>query len=484
MKNIKFMHSKIILFSVFLVAITVSCEREISDEVEFATFSKTGEIFTETPIGLGSNFYFPFQGSKATAWTVDEKEGYESQASMRFDVPNASDPEGNYAGAIFRVDGAGRNLTEFDALTFWAKASRGVAIGEMGFGIDFTENKYQVTKSDISLTTNWVKYIISIPDASKLFDERGMFWYSAGTQNTGGFGYTFWIDDLKFEKLGTIAQPKPSISKGEDKVETQFLGNSVSMANYGLTQTFNLESGLNQTVTTAPAYFSFKSSNIEVARVSDVGIVTFVGTGTSKITASIGGVKATGSLTVNVPGTFPVAPVPTLAQNNVISIFSDKYTSVPVNYYNGYWAPFQTTRGEQTIIDGQNVINYTEFNFVGTQLTTPLDISAMTHFSVDMLMLELPTDIDLLLTFRNENSTTNTFQQNRIGQSYQLDPRAPVVHPDTDFEAGVWETIKIPIRPTSETSLDKTGVNLIIIENIKSSNVKTIYVDNMYFYRE
>jgi hypothetical protein len=284
--------------------------------------------------------------------------------------------------------------------------------------------------------------------------------------------------------LGTIAQPKPAIFNGVDLVETHFMGNTVSTANYGLTQTFNLESGLNQTVTAAPAYFSFTSSNIEVARVSEVGIVTFVGTGTSKITASLGGVKATGSLTVNVPGSFPVAPVPTLAQNNVISIFSDKYTNVPVNYYNGYWAPYQTTKGEQTTIDGQNVLNYTEFNFVGTQLTTPLDISEMTHFSIDILMLELSTDIDLLLTFKNENSTATTFQQNRIGQSYQLDPRAPVVHKDTDFEAGVWETIKIPIRPTSETSLDKTGVNLIIIENIKSSNVKTIYVDNMYFYRE
>ena len=59
-----------------------------------------------------------------------------------------------------------------------------------------------------------------------------------------------------------------------------------------------------------------------------------------------------------------------------------------------------------------------------------------------------------------------------------------MVFPSANFKAGVWETIKIPIRPTSETSLDKTGVNLIIIENIKSSNVKTIYVDNMYFYKE
>jgi hypothetical protein len=68
---------------------------------------------------------------------------------------------------------------------------------------------------------------------------------------------------------------------------------------------------------------------------------------------------------------------------------------------------YQTTRGEQTTIDGQNVL-YTEFNFVGTAYNS-LDISEMTHFSVDIMMLELPTDIDLLLTFRNENS--NTFQQ-------------------------------------------------------------------------
>jgi hypothetical protein len=70
----------------------------------------------------------------------------------------------------------------------------------------------------------------------------------------------------------------------------------------------------------------------------------------------------------------------------------------------------------------------------------------MTHFSVDIMMLELPTDIDLLLTFRNENS--NTFQQNRIGQSYQLDSRAPVVLkiPISKLEVGNY---KIPIRPTS-----------------------------------
>ena len=478
MKKNKYNYSKVSFFLGLVLTAIVGCERSPSDDAAFATFPNDGEVFID---GFTSGLdYFPFEGSYFQAFTVDKETKQKGSTSMRFDVPTVGDPLGAYAGAIFRTATA-RDLSGYDALTFWAKGTQAGLINEIGFGQDFGENKYLVS-TDLQLTTNWRKYVIPIPDAEKLIAERGMFWDAEGPEN--GKGYSFWIDELKFEKLGTIAQPRPSILKGEDKVETQFLGSPISMANYGLTQTFNLESGVNQTVTAAPSYFSFKSSNIEVARVSDAGIVTFVGPGTSKITASLGGVKATGSLTVNVPGSFPVAPVPTLSQNNVISIFSDKYTNVPVNYYNGYWAPYQTTRGEQTTIDGQNVLNYTEFNFVGTQLTTPIDISGMTHFSVDIMMLELPTDIDLLLTFKNENSTATTFQQNRIGQSYQLDPRAPVVYKDTDFKAGVWSTIKIPIRPTSQTSLDKTGVNLIIIENIKSSKVKTIYVDNMYFYKE
>jgi len=32
--------------------------------------------------------------------------------------------------------------------------------------------------------------------------------------------------------------------------------------------------------------------------------------------------------------------------------------------------------------------------------------------------------------------------------------------------------------------LDKTGVNLIIIERIKSSNVTDLHIDNMYFFKE
>jgi len=487
MKNIKFMYSKIILLSGLLLVVMMSCERDISDQVEFAHLAKSGEIFTDNPIGLGSDFYFPYLGSKAEAWSVDNSQGYESAASMRFDVPNENDPEGNYAGAIFRVDGPGRDLTEFDALTFWAKATQGVTIGEVGFGQDFGLNKYQVNETNLSLSTNWQKYVIPIPNPAKLFDERGMFWYSAGTQNTGGNAYSFWIDDLKFEKLGTIGQPRPAILNGEDVVQDVFAG--VSLEVTGLTQTFNLGSGLDKTINVAPSYFDFSSSVPSTALVNEFGNIN-VSSGSAVITASLGGVEADGSLTINAAGQFELAPAPTTDPSNVISVFSDTYDNIPVDYFNGYWQPYQTTLGGEIVINGENVIKYSEFNFVGTKLTTPLDISEMTHLSIDILMpVVLPTDIDMLIVLKNENPAETTLQQQRIGgQTYQWSDQTGDIN-DTDANAtfevgGVWKTIKIPLRPTSETGLDKTGVNLIIIERIKSSNVTDLHIDNMYFFKE
>jgi hypothetical protein len=168
MKNtiIKFVTKSLLLGLVLMSSI--SCERELSDDAVPATYAKTAEIFIEDVIGMGTDFYFPYGGSKPNAWSIDRQEGYNSSNSMRFDVPNATDPLGTYAGAIFRIEGAGRNLTQYDALTFYVKASQGVTIGEFGFGEDFNTysgNKYITTIKNVSVGTNWTKVIIPIPDA-------------------------------------------------------------------------------------------------------------------------------------------------------------------------------------------------------------------------------------------------------------------------------------------------------------------------------
>lgn len=110
MKNIRLKNLNKVFLTGMALILALGCERDLSDDVEESTFSTVGEIFTDTFVGMGSDFYLPFADSKLDAFSVDNEEGYQSSASYRIDVPNANDPTGNYAGAILRVDGAGRDL--------------------------------------------------------------------------------------------------------------------------------------------------------------------------------------------------------------------------------------------------------------------------------------------------------------------------------------------------------------------------------------
>ena len=60
MKTIKFFNAKITLFLMMILMVVSSCTRDISDDATLSTYSKTAEVFTDAPIGMGSNFYFPY----------------------------------------------------------------------------------------------------------------------------------------------------------------------------------------------------------------------------------------------------------------------------------------------------------------------------------------------------------------------------------------------------------------------------------------
>jgi hypothetical protein len=468
MKKLFFLASLMLIGMISIF--TTSCERDLSDEATDATYPKIGEIFTDDFVAMGSNFYFPYGGSKLTAWSVDREEGYNSNASLRFDVPNANDPDGNYAGAIFRADGAGRNLTQYDALTFYIKASQGVTIAELGFGEDFIENKHMATIRDLSVGTNWTKVIIPIPDASKLLKERGMFRYAAGTQGTNGMGYTFWIDDLKFEKLGTIRTVGASIMNGNNTSVNTFVGVSSSVT--GIISTFNLPNGRNQVVNLSPAYFDFSSSNPSVATVDSNGLVSSLSSGTAVITGSVNGVQATGSLTINCQGNFVHAPTPTRNPANVISIFSDAYNNVPVNYYNGYWQPWQTTVSNDFTVNGDNILNYTVFNFVGMEFSSPtVNATSMTHFHMNAFIpgpIASGRQLRVIVVDFGPNGVFGGGDDTRHSTTFT----APFLVSQS------WMTINIPFSIMSGLA-SRNNIAQIILEGGDGSS---IYVDNVYFY--
>ncbi len=471
MKNINLKQYIILSLTGLLCIVIASCERGFSDDIDLATFPVIPEVFTDTPVNLTDDFFISFNpadGANVNGFGTDDDVAYQGSTSIRIDVPGVNDPEGNFIGGIFRDRGEGRNLTSYDALTFWARGSTTATVGLVGFGTDFIKDKFAVGLQNIDLSTDWKKYIIPIPDPSKLVQEKGMFIFSAGTQSTNGLGYTFWLDEIRFEKLGTIGQPRPAIYNGEDVTEQSFIDSVLNITSN--TQTFHFANGEDVTVNVAEGYMLYQSSDPTVVQVNEQGQIIVVGEGTAVITATLGGIDAQGSLTIQSLGEFDTAPVPTLPASNVISIFSDAYTNVPIDFYNGYWEPYQTTESADFVVNGDNILNYTNFNFVGNSFANPtVDASAMTHIHFDIFVPgTLDSSAQMLITLRDlgadgvDGGTDDTNQTININNS--------------DLASDAWVSIEVPL-----TIANKNNLGLLIYENL-GSNLTNFYLDNVYFH--
>lgn len=461
----------------FLFAVLVSCERGFSDDIDIATFPNTAEIFTDTPVGLTDAFFISFDpagGANTSGFGTDDNEAFKGTTSIRIDVPAPNDPEGGFIGGIFKDRGEGRDLTGYDALTFWAKGSTTATVGLFGFGTDFINNEYAVGLENTQLSTDWKKYVIPIPDPSKLVQEKGMFIFSAGTQSTNGAGFTFWIDEIRFENLGTLGQPRPAILGGQDQTGQANIDTSVTVMS--LSQTFNLANGQDVTVSATPAYFDFATSNPFVASVTDAGVVTVEGPGeidpdtgmidnTAVITATLAGVQAAGSLTIS------------STNIDVISIFSDVFANVPVDNYNGFYLDgFQTTLGGAIDEGGNNIIDYTLLNFVAIEFygrdgsgVQPVDATDMTHLHIDIRP--------------NETVEASDFFRIEIFNNFTLGSQLAGTFTISGSEllSNDWTGFDIPLSSFSGlTSKEALGAMIFVSD----ATIANISLDNIYFYSE
>ncbi|MEI7504805.1 MAG: hypothetical protein WCJ61_16135, partial [Paludibacter sp.] len=266
---------------------------------------------------------------------------YSGNAAMRFEVPDAGDPFGTSAGGVFQTS-MPRDLSGYTVLTFWAKASEPDTLSSIGFGQSSTKGvddaTYKITLDKLVLTTAWTKYYIPIPDPSKLTHEKGMFWYWVDPRK-GGKGFTFWIDEMKYENLGTIAHPSTTVFSGKDIVYNNVETGDYQISN--LSGTFNLPTGINQTETFTSSYLTLTSTNPSVATADKPGKYTVINAGSTLITAKLAGNYVQGSALIYSIGA-PIlpatsAPTPTIASANVVSIFSDKYTNSTVDTYDPFW---------------------------------------------------------------------------------------------------------------------------------------------------
>ncbi len=447
------------------IALLISCEREL-DELEPAAHPTTPEVFLDA-FSPGLN-YAAFGGSDVRAFNVDKEVKYSGTASMRIAVPDFEDPAGAYAGGVYFTSDP-RDLSGYNTLSFWAKASKSASIDLIGFGNDLGENKFQAAVAGLEVNTNWKKYYIPIPDPARLKAERGMLFYSEGPED--GKGYTFWIDEVRFENLGVIAHGSASIMDGKDERVEGETGNTYSISRYA---TFNLPNGVNQRVETSSAYFEFASSAPNVASVNASGEVKVMDAGTAVISAKLGGQTAKGSLTVVSTGA-PLlpqtpAPTPTKPAKDVISVFSNAYANVPVDFFNGYWQ-YSTAQTFDVKVNGDDIKRYTKLNFVGIQFTAPtIDAEKMNQFHIDIWTPDQikPTTVFkiLLVDIGADGSFEGTDNSSH-----------EITIPASQLKSQSWISLDLPLSGFTGLKSKKHLAQIVL-----SGDLPNVFVDNIFFY--
>ncbi len=431
----------------------VACSRDITS-LDLAPFPNDAGVLVD---GFPADVrYEPFAGASLEAISVDASIKYRGNASIRISVPGP----GSYAGGAF-VSNVPRDLRQYDALTFWARASiSGATLNTAGLGNDNTgTSRFMAERSAIPLSTTWQKVVIPIPLAAKLSQEAGMFYFAEGPERESG--YDIWIDEVQFETLGTLRNPRPVITAGTVDGE---VGSSVSVG--GTSVTFDVD-GQDVTVAASPGYFTFSSSNPAVATIGDEGAVTVVGAGTAAITAALGETPAAGTVTLVATGPpTEAAPAPTRDAADVISLFSNSYTNRTVDRWS---ADFDNSDVEDVQIAGNDVKKYTKMGFVGIEfISQQVNASEMTHLHVDIYTNNPSRFLMRLVDFGANGAFGGNDDAN--GQVILNATTSPAV------SGGAWASLDIPLAAFGGLSA-RAHLAQIILENASP----TLYVDNLYF---
>ncbi len=435
------------------------CDRDL-DPLGPAPFPSDAAVFLD---GFAPGVtYQAFSGSKVDALDVDEVETYRGSASLKLTIPSALDPSGGYAGGAF-VNTTPRDLSGYNALTFWAKASTAAVFNLAGFGNDNTgTSKYVTTWQEILLSTTWTKYVIPIPLPARLDREQGLFFFAEGSEYE--VGYEVWIDEVQFEKVGTIAHPQPAIPTRTVDEEV-----GATFPIQGTQVTYDV-AGRMVTVDASPGYFTFASSNESVATVDELGIVQVVGPGSAVITAKLGAADASGAVTVTAtaPPAGP-APTPDRPAENVVSLFSDAYTDVPVDTWSAEWDLADVSDLQ---ISGDNVKKYSNLVFAGIEFTSqPVDASAMTGFHLD-IWTQNASDFKVKLVDFGADGAFGGGDDSEHEITLNQGTNPPIVE-------GAWNSLDIPLSAFSGLMGRGHLAQMII-----SGASPTVYLDNLYFYRD
>ena len=164
------------------------------------------------------------------------------------------------------------------------------------------------------------------------------------------------------------------------------------------------------------------------------------------------------------------APVPTRLQANVISVFSDSFTSVATDFNPGWGQSGTVNTTFNPTGTGTNVaMAYTNFNYQGTNLTTQ-NASAMEFLHIDV--------------WTSANPATSILQVSPINNGAGAGGTGTVEALTTiSYVSGTWTSVDIPKSSFTGMTWDSVFQMKFAANGAGSTVPITIYLDNIYFWK-
>ena len=161
------------------------------------------------------------------------------------------------------------------------------------------------------------------------------------------------------------------------------------------------------------------------------------------------------------------APTPTQAAADVVSLFSDAYTDVSVDTWRTDWS---SADFEDVTVDGNATKKYSNLDFVGIEtVMNTVDASNMTHIHLDVWSPDFTLFGIKLVDFGPDGA---------FGGGDDVEHQLDFENPGQ----GNWVSYDIPL--TDFTALTTTGNIAQYILVGQPTGTTTVYVDNLYFYRD
>ncbi len=210
------------------------------------------------------------------------------------------------------------------------------------------------------------------------------------------------------------------------------------------------------------------------------GKIQVVGEGMTTISAKLDTIPSGTSVELNgyLPPTVAATP-PVLPAGDVISMFSDVYSNVPVDTWRIFWSTGQV---QDYVISGDNTKLYTGLGFVGIEFKTPtIDATDMTHIHLDVYA---PVGGDFRV---------------KLG-SVPLDPSIDIIETSEliltpgstpPFTSGAWVSLDIPltdfqIDPEELDFWDWARMGSMVLNTAPGASplrAQVVMVDNVYWHK-